>query len=427
MNIKKWFKVRGARFVYQRGANLLDRYGISPDKAIHRLENCVEALAGLGCAPTFPTPGIIVERYPRFIRRLQDAGAEIAVHGYHHVNLSTLPVPVARLQLERALRTFEHYEIESRGFRCPYLGWSEEQRDALPAGMFDYSSNEAICCEPDGLSASTKNEFYVTLRRFYQSKLFSQNVCLPSIRPNLIEIPVCVPDDLQLHDGMGFGTEEISQVWGKVLDLFYERGELFTLMFHPELASFCESPFGSLLVRAGKYPIPVWIARLREISDWWRERSKFGVEIASNQEALRLTFDCSPRATILVKGLELPESGLMWDGTYFRLQSHTLTVPANPRPFIGLADGIPERVVTFLHDQGYIVDTGETARLCGFILDPDILAKLPNDVELVNYIETSQAPLVRYWRWPSGAKCAMSITGDLDALTLLDYASRLFA
>jgi hypothetical protein len=59
-------------------------------------------------------------------------------------------------------------------------------------------------------------------------------------------------------------------------------------------------------------------------------------------------------------------------------------------------------------------------------LDGEILAKLPNNVELINYIETSPAPLVRYWRWPDGAKSALSVTGDLDALSLLDYVSRLF-
>jgi hypothetical protein len=224
---------------------------------------------------------------------------------------------------------------------------------------------------------------------------------------------------------MNLGSDGVGEVWVKVLEHIYKRGELFTLMFHPELASFCEAAFGLLLVRARQFPIPVWIARLRDISDWWREKSKFAVEIASNQKMLRLTFDCSPQATILVRGLNSPDTGSRWDSTYFRLQSNTLEVPANPRPFIGLADGVPERVLSFLNDQGYIVDPGEDARLCGLILDNDILTRLPNDVELVNYIESSPAPLVRYWRWPNGAKCALSITGDLDALSLLDYVSRL--
>jgi hypothetical protein len=108
------------------------------------------------------------------------------------------------------------------------------------------------------------------------------------------------------------------------------------------------------------------------------------------------------------------------------LLSNTIEVPATPRPFIGLSDGIPECVASFLNEQGYILESGETARSCGLVLGPDVLSGLSNNVELVNYIETSPAPLVRYWRWPYGAKSSLSITGDLDALSLMDYATRVF-
>jgi len=79
-----------------------------------------------------------------------------------------------------------------------------------------------------------------------------------------------------------------------------------------------------------------------------------------------------------------------------------------------------------LREQGYILDTGETAMHCGTYIDAATLARLTSEVDLINYIEASPGPLIRYWRWPSGAKSALCVTGDLDALTLLDYASRLF-
>ena len=68
----------------------------------------------------------------------------------------------------------------------------------------------------------------------------------------------------------------------------------------------------------------------------------------------------------------------------------------------------------------------ETAPRCATYLDSAVLDRLASEVELVNFIEASAGPLIRYWRWPDGAKSSLSITGDLDALTLLDYASRLF-
>jgi hypothetical protein len=424
MNLGKWFKARGPRVVWQRATALLDRYGLASAKAAHRIGECVETLAELGCAPTFPTPGIVVQRYPQFIRHLQDVGAEIAVHSYQHIDLSALPAPVARQQLERAVQTFERFEIKVHGFRCPYLGYSTELLDSLPVGMFDYSSNEAIGWEPANLAAN-QSQFYKTLCRFYKGRPASDTVCLPSTRSNLIEIPVCVPDDLQLHDGCQLDPEGIGQAWSQILDLVYRRGELFTLMFHPELASFCESPFVSLLRRAHQCRPSVWVARLRDVSEWWREKSSFKVESVEIQTGLRLTFTCSPRATILVRGLDPGGSGQAWDGAYYRLESRILDVPADPLPFVGLPTSAPGPVVSFLQEQGYIVDMSDTAARCAIYLDVATLDRM-TQVQLVNHIEALPGPLVRYWRWPNGAKSALCITGDLDALTLLDYASRLW-
>lgn len=391
---------------------------------MNRINDCTETLAGLGCAPTFPTPGIVVQRYPQFIRHLQDAGAEITVHSYQHIDLSALPVPAARQQLMRAIQTFERFGIEVHGFRCPYLGYSTELLNSLPAGMFDYSSNEAIYWEPANSSAKG-SRFYEILCQFYKGKPASDTVCLPSTRFNLIEIPVCVPDDLQLHDGLQLGPEGIGQVWGQMLDQIHQRGELFTLMFHPELASFCENPFVSLLRKASQFHPPVWIARLRDISEWWREKSGFKVESLEIPTGLRLSFTCSQRATVLVRGLGPSESGHVWNEKYYCLPSRALDVPADPRPFVGLPASAPGPVVSFLQEQGYIVDMANTATRCAIYLDVATLDRM-TQVQLVNHIEALPGPLVRYWRWPNGVGCAMCVTGDLDALTLLDYASRLF-
>jgi hypothetical protein len=141
---------------------------------------------------------------------------------------------------------------------------------------------------------------------------------------------------------------------------------------------------------------------------------------------LKLTFEGSPRATILVRDLELGGLGTIWSDRYLLLQTRTLTVPANPRPFIGVAGNVPGTIRLFLKEQGYILDTSETAKLCGIYLDLQKILQLSNEVELVNYIESSLSPLVRFWRWPDGAKSALCVTGDLDALSLMDYASRLF-
>ncbi len=427
MNINQWYSKRGLNFVIQRASLLLDRYGITPAKAMTRIDDSVTTLASFGCAPTFFTPGIVVNRYPRFIQSLQEKGAEIAVHSYQHIDLSTLMLPQAHDQLNRAISTFQHNGIEAYGFRCPYLSCSDELLQSLPEGLFGYSSNRAIWMDVSTLDQNTgRNVIFNALSKFYEPKNFAETISVPWSYLNMIEIPVCVPDDLQLHDGLSLDRQGISQSWIEMLHQTHQRGELFNLIFHPELGSACKQSFEDLLGQSSKLKPVVWITRMCDITDWWREKSKFGVKIQSTPDGIKIEFKCSPRATILASGLGLDTTQESWDEKYYRVKSETLEIATDSLPFVGLASSAPEHVGLFLREQGYIVDRTEKAMDCGIFIDDDLLAKLPDMVQLIKYIESSAAPLVRYWRWPNGAKSALSITGDLDALTLLDYASRLY-
>jgi len=427
MKLRKWFDLRGPKYVRERAAVLLDRYGVAPSKAMKRIDRCVAKLAEYGCAPTFPTPGRVVQRYSPFFRYLQEVGVEMAVHGYDHVDLKAYPLAEAGKQLSRAADVFADYGIEVHGFRCPYLSCTDDLVGSLPKGVFKYSSNQAIWL--DGIAATNGNHpstIFDTLHRFYQPRAAQDAVCLPQTSSGVVEIPVCVPDDLQLHDGLRLGPEEITQAWIQMLNQTHRRGELFTLNFHPELATLCEQPLVALVREARRLQPPVWIARLRDISDWWQEKSSFKAEVFDTPTGLRIAFTCSPRATILARGLGPCGSAGVWDGAYYRLQTTALDVSADPRPLVGLPANASERVVFFLQEQGYILDTGETATHCATYLDGDTLGRLTSEVQLIQHIEASTGPLVRYWCWPDGARSALCVTGDLDALTLLDYASRLF-
>ncbi len=428
MKLREWFSSRGPRYLGDRAAIVLSRYGITPSKAADRAEDCVAMLAENGCSPTFPTPGYVVQRHPRFARRLQDAGAELAVHGYHHVDLGIRsPVEAAR-QLQRAAQTFARHGIEAYGFRCPYLRCNKGLFDALPKDLFGYSSNKAIWWDAVPATHVRKaTAVFYTLRRFYQPVSSVDTISTPLTGSHLVEIPVSLPDDLQLHDGLHLGPEEIAGAWGRILDQTHRRGELFVLQFHPELAwDGDQCPLLMILAQARALRPRVWVARLRDIASWWREKASFTVDVSQSPEGLHISFSCSERATILVRGVDEGRGEPLWDGTYRRLEGRSLDAPAEPRPVLGLAAGAPGRLASFLREQGYILDCGETAARCATDLDLPTLGRLKGEVELVEHIEDSAAPLVRYWRWPDGAKSAMCITGDLDALSLVDYASRLF-
>ncbi len=426
MNVKKWFDKRGPRFILQRASSLLNRYRLTPAVAMSRIEDSLSPLAHHGLSPTFFVPGIIVKRYSRFIHSLQSRGAEIAVHSYQHIDLNSIPVEGAKEQLNKALEVFNVTGLDNHGFRCPYLSHSDELLESIPKGLFGYSSNKSIWVEPTMKSQNNAhNIIYDSLKRFYNPRSFTENLSMPHSRSNMVEIPVCVPDDLQLHDGLNLEADGISHAWIVALDQTHRRGELFNLIFHPELGSLCKDSFEDLLRAAEQYKPVVWIARLRDISAWWKEKSAFSVDICSTATNLILNFSCSPRATILLRGTEQINPAEPWQERYYRLNSRSVELPLHPRPFIGLAPGIPEQIVSLLREQGYILDQGDTASDCVVHIDDEILRKFSTQVELIDYIEGSVGPLVRFWRWPDGARSALSITGDLDALTLVDYATRL--
>lgn len=425
--MKRWFDARGMDYIQRRGRVLMHRYGISSSGAEDRVIKCTSVLTQNGCRPTYPAPGSVVGAHSRLFRQLQEAGAEITVHGYHHVDLRSYPTAKAEQQLVRAVRTFEKYGIQVHGFRCPYLNCTDELADSLPEGMFKYSSNTPVQWDvllPD--HAGTSNVMQDGLERIYHPESAQSTVCVPRLRSRMIEIPVCLPDDLELYDALCLPSEDIAELWGKMLTRVHRRGELMTLLFHLELAVGICQPVVWVVQAAKRLQPSVWIARLADIADWWREKSSFSVQVSDEPAGLHIAFKCSPRATILVRGLNAGGSEGVWEGRYYRLENTALSVPNGTRPFVGLSADIPEHIATFLTEQGYIVDTTESATQCATYIDAAALSRLTGEVNLVNYIETSSAPLVRYWRWPAGAKCALAVTGDLDALTLLDYVSRAF-
>ncbi len=426
MYLGDWYKKRGIRFISERARRLTKRYGFRPGKFTKVVECFLQTLDAHGCRPTFAVPGIVVERNLAAIRRLQDQGAEIAVHGYNHVDLKAYPPEYASRQLTRAAEIFRASELEVHGFRCPYLSMTDELVEAIPPGVFEYSSNRAIQWplpdSPDG----PPGLLFGTIRELYLPSNAETTLSVPSKTGALLEIPVSVPDDLQLHDGLGHCQEKMARVWSDFLTQTYQRGELLNMMFHPELALFCESPFVSLLLAARSLHPAVWIAQLRDISSWWKEKSAFDVTVTGSEDYLQVAFACSDRATILARGLDTP-AGDFWHGQYQRLRGCQFALPAHPRPFVGLPMGAPPAIVSLLREQGYIVETDEKATDCGIYIDEHTLSGLPDRVQLIDFIESAPGPLIRLWRWPDGYKSAMCITGDLDALSLFDYASRLFA
>jgi peptidoglycan/xylan/chitin deacetylase (PgdA/CDA1 family) len=434
MYLSKWFKARGAKFILRRGMILLNRYGLNSRRIKANMQCLVQRLTDRGVSVTLFTPGSVMDRYPEFVKKLAEMGAEVAVHGYYHIDFYNLSLDVGEKHLLRAAWSFERNGVHPSGFRCPYTHGRDELLDGLPDGLFHYSSHRTIHWDHTNKSADSagraqKDTLYNTIDKFYEPRSSDEAVSTPWFRGigNMVEIPLSIPDDLQLRDGFGLSLEAMHTTWKDMLEQTHLRGELCTLLFHSELAGLCADSILQLVEDACDLPGRVWITRLKDISAWWREKASFTVRATESGGEQEISFLASPRATILFKpGVGMDVGGTHWGMGYIRLSGDRFHLSCRVRPWIGLAAGARTETAAFLREQGYILDPMGQPEKCSIYLDKDMLAKLQNPVELVRYIEMQPGPLVRFWRWPDGSQSALCFTGDMDALSLVDYVTRPF-
>ena len=116
-----------------------------------RVERNTDAVLGLfsetGVKATFFTLGWVAERHPALIRRIADAGHEIASHGWDHQRVFTMDAPVFRADLARARKVLEDAGGQAvTGYRAPSFSidartpWAHVE---LAEAGYSYSSSVA--------------------------------------------------------------------------------------------------------------------------------------------------------------------------------------------------------------------------------------------------------------------------------------------
>ena len=115
VDVEDWFQVGAFERVIARG----DWEGL-PRRVERNSEAVLELFAEAGVKGTFFTLGWVAERHPALIRRIVDAGHEIASHGWDHKRVFTLDEDGFRADLRRAHRAIaDAAGVEPRGYRAP--------------------------------------------------------------------------------------------------------------------------------------------------------------------------------------------------------------------------------------------------------------------------------------------------------------------
>ena len=115
VDVEDWFQV-GA---FERTIRRADWDGLT-----HRVERNTDAVLDLfaqaGVTGTFFTLGWVAERYPALMRRIADAGHEVASHGYDHARVFTFTPDQFRADLRKSREILEDASGQAvTGYRAP--------------------------------------------------------------------------------------------------------------------------------------------------------------------------------------------------------------------------------------------------------------------------------------------------------------------
>ena len=142
VDIEDWFQVGAFETVIDRA----DWDGLD-----HRVERNSDAVLQLfdeaGIKATFFTLGWVAERYPALMRRIVEAGHEVASHGYDHARVFTMSADQFREDLEKSRKILEDASGQKvAGYRAP--SFSIDQRtpwahEILAEQGYRYSSSVA--------------------------------------------------------------------------------------------------------------------------------------------------------------------------------------------------------------------------------------------------------------------------------------------
>src|SRR6266568_6772925 len=431
-------KTKGIHNFIRRLGTVFTRFGFSETHTRQALHAVINSLRCYNAAPTFFIPAVVLRRHPTLIMEIEECGAELGIHGYVHNDYRSLSKKEQYEQTKQAISVFQSTHIPYYGFRNPYLGWTEESLDVFTTLGFAYEGNEAVLhdlIDLDRLSPLLRSGYEKSLALF-QAIPCNAYTLRPHFEGPLLRIPTSIPDDEMLFDRLRItNPEEVGRIWSQVMQRVYDAGGIYALNLHPERGVLCKRALDILLSYARNQPHPVWIARLGDIAQWWKERSQFRLNITPQApHHWHVEATCTPRATLLARYVTVEDASLTpWSGMDVCIQSHSFTVHAPRCPGIALSLQTPEEVADFLQEQGFPVVRSSQEEADKYAMYLDIAEGLGTTRQeqiqrrsaLVQQVEQLEAPLLHFGCWPDGNQAALAISGDIDSVTIQDFFLRI--
>jgi peptidoglycan/xylan/chitin deacetylase (PgdA/CDA1 family) len=430
-------KTKGMHNFARRLATVFTRFGFTEMQTRRALRTVVDSLKEYQASPTFFIPAVVLGRHPALLAEIAGYGAEIGIHGYVHNDYRTLTGDEQYIQTEKAINVFKKTNTAFQGFRNPYLGWTEESLKVFAQLGFTYDSNDAVFHDVVDLAkfSSVLQSGFAKSLKLFQAVPCSAYALRPYFSGEILRIPTSIPDDEMLFDRLRITNKQVGTIWSSVMRRVYDLGGLYTLNLHPERATLCKPALQALLTTSGEQALPVWVTSLKDVAAWWKERSQFRWRITAQSAGHWLVeADCTARATVVARNVVIKDHPTTpWFKNDVQVDTHTFVVQSTQYPCIGVSLQSPQEVDDFLYEQGYpfVRCSPEDAQQYAYYLDiPEGLGvtreeQLQRKSSAVQQIEAIDAPFVYFGCWPNGRRAALSITGDIDSVTVQDFFLRI--
>jgi polysaccharide deacetylase len=422
MSLAMSLRGRGPVGSAARTARVLSRFGPTASAMAARLDRYGAIASEHGVRPTWPTTACVLARHPDLLRVYADRGAELAVHGLVHGDHAGLDRAQQWEAIAGAVEIFERCGVRPTGFRGPYLRYNEATLDVIKELGLRYHSSQAVAFPlHDGDLEPGPALSYRLALELYSARDALRVAVVPRLRAGLVDIPVAVPDDEILIERLRLGEQAATVQWLGMFEMTYDRGELFTVQLHPERIGELQNALRATLAEARRRRPCVFMARLDDIASWWERRSGFSLDVQrSGDDRFRVHLRADPDATLLVRGLEVAQSP--WYGRDAICRQTDFEVESPRVPVVGVSRRSPAAVHRFIAEEGLPYEVSDARDAYGAYVD--VATERWTEHDVLDTIQKAPGPLARIWRWPEGARSALAVTGDIDALTLRDFVTR---
>ena len=413
---------RGAAHTVSRTAAVVSRFGATTSAMARRLDRYDTLTAAAGVRPTWPTTACVLARHPDLLREYADRGIELSLHGLVHGDHAALDGDRQLDTISRAIDLFVRHGVRPTGFRGPYLRYNDATLDVLRQLGLRYHCSQAVYfpLHARELTAVALARYEQALR-LYSARDASRGPVVPRLRGGLVDIPVAVPDDEILIERLDLDRDGWKAQWLEILEATYRRGELFTLQLHPERIDELADALAATIAAAHRKRPGVYIARLDEIAAWWQRRARFRLKARPSGDDLCLVaLEADEDAVLLARGLQV--AGTAWHDGWVQCVRPRFEVHTEKLPVVGISRRSPAEVRRFVAEEGFPTEISDDARRYGAHVD--VATHEWSEADVLASLESTAGPLVRIWRWPAGARSALAVTGDIDALTLRDFVTR---